>query len=157
MTSTVTRSVPPPVVIRAINPPVRMLLCSPLHRVLDQGFLLLHVAGRTSGRRYDIPVNYTALDDRLIIVTVAPWRVNLRGGANVEVTWRGRRLPMRAVLDEDPACVAVAYQAIIDHLGWRKASRQLGISTRDGQPPSVVDLKDAAGEHGWSVITLTRR
>jgi hypothetical protein len=53
--------------------------------------------------------------------------------------------------------VAVTYHAIIHHLGWAKASRQLGISTVDGEPPSVLALKDAAREYGWSVITLTPR
>jgi hypothetical protein len=157
MTSTVARRVPPAGLIRVINPVVRLLLRSPLHRPFDPAALLLHVTGRKTGRRYDIPVNYTAVDGKLLVVTIARWRVNLRGGTDLDVTWQGRRRPMHALLDEEPASVAVTYQAVIQHLGWPKAARQLGVSTPDDQPPSVLALKDAAQEYGWSVITLTPR
>jgi hypothetical protein len=157
MTSTVKRSVPPPALVKMGNPVVRMLLGSPLHRVLDDSFLVLHLTGRKTGRRYDIPVGYVDMEGRLAVVTVARWRVNLRGGADVEVTLRGRRRPMRALLEEDPAAVAVSYQAMIGRLGWKKAQRQLGISLPGGRAPALLELSDAAGEYGWSVITLTLR
>jgi hypothetical protein len=136
---------------------MRLMLRSPLHGPLDSAFLLLHVTGKKTGRNYDIPVNYTAIDGKLLVVTIARWRLNLRGGTDVTVTWQGRRRPMHALLDEEPASVAVTYQAIIHQLGWPKAARQLGISGTDGEPPPVLALKDAALEYGWSVITLTPR
>jgi len=157
MTSAVRRSVPPPGLTRMANPAVSLLLRSPLHGLLDSSVLLLHVTGRKTGRRYDIPVGYTEIGGRLTVVTIAPWRVNLRGGADVEVTLRGCRRPMHALLTEDPAAVAVAYQDAIGRLGWDKARRHLGLSTRDGRPPTVLELKDAAREYGWSAITLTPR
>ena len=155
MTNAVKRTVPPATLIRLGNPLVRLLARSPLHEMLDGSVVLLHVTGRKTGRRYDVPVNYTDIDGRLTVVTIAGWRVNLRGGADVEVTWRGRRRRMHALLDEDPASVAVSYQTVIDHLGWDKARRHLGIVTPEGEQPTVLDLKDAAQEYGWTVITLT--
>ena len=157
MTSTVKRSVPPPALVKMGNPLVRMLLGSPLHRMLDDSVLVLHLTGRKTGRRYDIPVGYMDMDGKLAVVTVARWRVNLRGGADVEVTLRGCRRPMHALLEEDPASVAVSYQAMIDRIGWEKAQRQLGISLPGGRAPTLVELSDAAGEYRWSVITLTPR
>jgi hypothetical protein len=157
MTSTVKRSVPPPTLVKMGNPLVRMVLDSPLHGMLDHSFLVLHLTGRKTGRRYDIPVGYVDMEGKLIVVTAARWRVNLRGGADVEVTLRGRRRPMHALLEENPASVAVSYQAMIDHLGWKKARRQLGISLPGGRAPTLLELSDAALEYGWSVITLTRR
>jgi hypothetical protein len=157
MTSTVKRSVPPPALVKMGNPLVRMLLGSPLHRVLDDSFLVLHLTGRKSGHRYDIPVGYLDMEGKLTVVTVARWRVNLRGGADLAVTLRGHLRPMHALLEEDPASVAVSYQAMIDRIGWEKARRQLGISLPGGRAPTVLELKDAAGEYGWSVITLTPR
>jgi hypothetical protein len=153
----VKRNGPPLLLIRLGNPWVRLVLRSPLHGLLDSSVLLLHVTGRKTGRRYNIPVNYEDIDGRLTVVTVARWRLNLRGGADIEVTWRGGRWRMHALLDEDPASVAVTYRTMIDRLGWPKASRRLGISVPGGQPPGVLDLKDAAAEYGWSVITLTVR
>ena len=155
MTNAVKRTVPPATLIRLGNPLVRLLARSPLHEMLDGSVVLLHITGRKTGRRYDIPVNYVDVDGRLMVVTIARWRANLRGGASVEVTLRGCRRPMHATLTEDPAAVAVSYQTLISRLGWAKARRHLGISVRDGRPPTVLELKDAAREYGWSVITLT--
>ena len=157
MTGTVKRSVPPPALVKMGNPVVRMLLGSPLHGVLDDSFLVLHLTGRKTGRRYDIPVGYVDMEGKLAVVTVSRWRVNLRGGADVEVTLRGRRRPMHALPEEDPAAVAVSYQAMIGRLGWTKAQRQLGILLPGGRAPTLLELSDAAGEYGWSVITLTLR
>jgi hypothetical protein len=157
MTSTVRRSVPPPALVKIGNPLVRGFLGSPLHGVLDDSVLVLHLTGRKTGRRYDIPVGYVDMEGKLAVVTIARWRANLRGGADVEVTLRGRRRPMHALLDEDPASVAVSYQAMIGRIGWKKAQRQLGISLPRGRAPTLLELNDAAGEYGWSVITLTPR
>jgi hypothetical protein len=128
-----------------------------MHGLADKTTVLLHVTGRKTGRCYDIPIGYREIDGRLVMITIARWRVNLRGGADVEVTWHGRRRPMRAMLEEDPAAVAVAYQSVIDHLGWPRAARQLGISTPGDHQPTMVELRDAAAEYGWSVVTLTAR
>ena len=155
MTSTITRKVPPVGLVHAINPVVRLLAQSPVHGLLDPAVLVLHVTGRKTGRRYDIPIGYTSVDDKLILVTIAKWRVNLRGGADVEVTWHAYRRRMHALLDEDPASVAVAYDSVISHLGWEKAARQLGISTCHGRRPTLLELRVAAQTYRWSVITLT--
>jgi F420H(2)-dependent quinone reductase len=157
MTGAVKRSVPPHAVAKVGNPLIRTLLGSPLHGVLDDSVLVLHLTGRKTGRRYDIPVSYVDMDGKLAIGTDARWRVNLRGGADVEVTLHGRQVPMRALLEEDPAVVAVRYQAMISHLGRTKTLHQLGISLRAGRPPSVLELRDAVREYGLSVITLTPR
>src|SRR5215469_17584388 len=89
MSGTVKRSVPPAALVKMGNPLVRVLLGSPLHGILDDSFLVLHVTGRKTGRRYSIPVGYVDMDGKLTVVTLARWRVNLRGGADVEVTLRG--------------------------------------------------------------------
>jgi len=155
--STVKRSVPPPTLVKMGNPLVRLLLGSPLHGMLDDSYLVLHLSGRKTGRRYDIPVGYVDMGGKLTVVTVAKWRVNLRGGADVSVMLRGCLRPMHALLEENPASVAVSYQAMIDRIGWKKAQRQLGISLPGGRVPTVLELNDAAHEYGWSVITLTPR
>ena len=157
MASTMKRSVPPRALVKMGNPLVRMLLGSPLHEVLDDSFLTLHLTGRKTGRRYDIPVGYVDMEGKLAVVTIARWRVNLRGGAGVAVTLRGHLRPMHALLEEDPASVAVSYQAMINRIGWKKAQRQLGISLPGERAPTLVELNDAAREYGWSVITLTPR
>jgi hypothetical protein len=123
----------------------------------DGSLLVLHLTGRKTGRLYGILVGYLGMDGKLDVVTVARWRGNLRGGADVEVMLRGHLQPMHAQMEEDPAAVAVSYQEVIDRIGWRKARRKLGLSLPDGRALTVLELKDAAYRYGWSVITLTRR
>jgi hypothetical protein len=64
---------------------------------------------------------------------------------------------MLALLDEDPASVAASYESVIEHLGWQKAARQLGLKTPREQRPTLLELRAAAQRYGWSVITLTAR
>ena len=47
---------PPRLVIRFLNPLMRLLLRSPFHRLLSKQFMLLSVTGRKSGRTYTVPV-----------------------------------------------------------------------------------------------------
>ena len=70
---------------------------------------------------------------------------------------RGGLHPMHALLTEDPAAVAVSYQAMIDRIGWKKAKRRLALSAPGGRAPNVLELKEAAQLYGWAVITLTAR
>ena len=109
MTAAVSRRIPPQPLIDLLNPLVRGVLQSPLHAALDGALLVLHITGRKTGRRYDIPVGYIDLDQQLIVVTQHAWRVNLRGGADIEVTHRGRRQAMHTDLDEDPSSVCLLY------------------------------------------------
>lgn len=129
----VTRSKPPLALVRAINPVVRRLLRSRAHPLLDGAVLLLHLTGRRSSRRYDIPVGYRGVAGRLQVFTDSPWRANVRGGADIEVSLRGNRLPMRVELDEDPDRVAGVYAGRIAELGRGPAQRRLGIRIHVGR------------------------
>jgi hypothetical protein len=64
---------------------------------------------------------------------------------------------MHVLLEEEPAAVAVTYQSVIEQLGWPQAGRRLGIAGPGGRQPTMLELKDAAAEYGWSVVTLTPR
>ena len=74
---------------------VRPLLRSRAGRGMHE-LALLSFSGRRSGKRYDVPVAYHELDGEGIVLTRSRWRVNFRGGADIEVTQEGRRRPMRA-------------------------------------------------------------
>ena len=136
MTRTVKRSVPPPTLVKMGNPLVRMLLGSPLHGVLDDSFLVLHMTGRKTGRRYSIPVGYVDMEGKLTVVTVARWRVNLRGGADVVVTLHGCLRPMHALLAALPPDRASAAVPDAVRYGRRASCRahrgRLGARRRAG-------------------------
>jgi hypothetical protein len=134
---------------------VRGLLRSPLHRIVDDELLLLHVRGRRSGRRYDIPVSYVDLGDAWVVLTQHGWRANLRGGAVVDVTHHGRRQARRAVLEEEPAAVAGVMSQIIEKVGPRAARRRIGLVIEDGHTPTTAQLTAAVREFGLGVVRLT--
>ncbi len=150
----VERVTPPLALMKLTNPVMRRLLASPLHALASRQLLLLHFAGRRTGRRYTVPTGYHDLDGVLSVLTNSGWRVNFRGGADIEVTLRGQRRPARAILVEDPDTVAAAYHGVIDRLGWRAAQRRLGIRINIGRPPTRDELVNAVRESGLSIVRL---
>lgn len=155
MTEVISHSVPPQRLITLLNPIVRLALASPLHVVLDPALLTLHVTGRVTGRHYDIPVGYVDMGGRLVVVTQHRWRANLRGGGYVEVTHKGRRMPMYAELDEGHASVARTLHEVIERIGWKAARPQLGLVVAAQRTPTVAELEDAVREYGLATIKLT--
>jgi hypothetical protein len=157
MTTAVSRSIPPQRLVNFMNPVVRAVLRSPLHAAVDDALLIVHVTGRKSGRRYHIPVGYVDLDGSFVVVTQHTWRVNLRGGADIEVTHGGRCRSMHADLDEEPGSVAATLRAMIDRIGWHAARRQIRLTSNVGRTPTRAELEEAVREYDLATITLTAR
>ncbi|GAB1639921.1 nitroreductase/quinone reductase family protein [Krasilnikovia sp. MM14-A1259] len=155
MPTTIGRRLPPQRLINLINPAVRATLRSPLHRAVDGALLILHVTGRRTGHRYDIPVGYVDLDGRFVVVTQHRWRANLRGGADIEVTHAGHRQPMHAELDDVPASVADTLRRMIEEIGWKGTQRQTGLTTDTGRVPTVPELEEAVREYDLATVLLT--
>ena len=91
----VQRVQPPKAPYLAVNSVMRWLLSSPRRASrVGEHLLLLHLSGRKTGRRIEVPVAYRgAPDGRLLVLTSSLWRVDLSGRSEVVVTLRGRRLP----------------------------------------------------------------
>jgi hypothetical protein len=92
---------------RAVNPVLRAVLRSPLHRLADRRFSLITYTGRRSGREYTIPTFYRDDGDEVKIAVGWPdekvWWRNLTGdGAPVRLLVRGRELRGHAVATRDP-------------------------------------------------------
>ena len=95
----------------AVNRLVRGLLRAPLlSRVVGNRLITLYVVGRTSGKRYTVPLAYTRHDGVLLVGTPFAWGRNLRTGEPVEVRYKGRRRVADVVVltDED---------AVVEHYG----------------------------------------
>jgi hypothetical protein len=150
MSTTITRNVPPQRLVTAVNPAVRAVLRSPLHGPLDSALLMLHVVGRRTGRRYDIPVSYADVDGRWVVVTQHRWRVNLRGADTVDVTHAGRRRRLPVVLDEDPATVAATLIRIGSRLGWRST----GLAVAGDGTPIPAEMAEAVRSYDLATISL---
>lgn len=124
-------------------------------RGVGKHLLLLHLTGRRSGRVLDIPVAYRhTVDGRLLVLTSSPWRVNLRGRTEVQVTVRGIRRAAVAQLVEDPVTVAGVYRELIEELGHARAGRRLGIRITVDRVPTHAELVEAARRDGLSLVYL---
>jgi deazaflavin-dependent oxidoreductase (nitroreductase family) len=90
---------------RTVNPVVKGLLSSPLHRVASGSLLLITVTGRRSGREYTFPTGYREQGDRVLITVGWPerkrWWHNLTEPAPVRVRLRGEERTGTAVARGD--------------------------------------------------------
>jgi hypothetical protein len=112
MSAAVVRDARPPApLVRALNPILRLVLRTPLGRLV-RPFALLELEGRRTGRRLRVPVGWYQLDSGPVVVSPAPWRASFRGGWPATVWFHGRRQQLVGVLDTDPERVAATVRAI---------------------------------------------
>jgi len=91
-----------------VNPALRALLRSPLHRLASKRIALITYTGRKSGREYTIPAFYRDKGDEITIAVGWPerkvWWRNLTGdGGDVHLVVRGQDLAGHAVATRDAA------------------------------------------------------
>lgn len=151
----VERTIPPAALTKVLNPAMRLVLRSPLHRLVDDGVMLLHYTGRRSGRAFTVPVAHHEVDGALLSLTSSGWKANFRGGGDAELTLRGCRRPVHALLSEDPDDVARVYAGRIAEVGLEGAGRRLGIRINVDRAPTHDELADAARRAGLSVLRYT--
>jgi hypothetical protein len=112
MSTAVRDARPPAAVVGALNPIMRVLLRTPLGRLV-RPLALLEFNGRHTGRRYRVPVGWYAVDGVAVVFTPAPWRVSFADGAPAVVRHRGRRQAMSGTLTTDPTEVARALRSVL--------------------------------------------
>ncbi len=142
----------PAAMVKILNPVMRAILASPLHAIASKGLLVLHVRGRRSGKVYDVPVGRHELDGQLLAYGGGGWRVNLRGGADLQVTIDGRRRRAHAELEEDPARVAEVFLRLLTDLGPKKANR-VGLSVNVDRAPTLDEVRE--GTRGRAIVVIT--
>lgn len=73
---------------------ISLVLRSPFHALLSKSILLITVKGRKTGKNYTTPVNYLRRGDVLTITSLRnrTWWRNLRGGSDVTLQLRGRKV-----------------------------------------------------------------
>jgi hypothetical protein len=88
-----------------INPIVRFLLRSPIHRFWSGSLMLITFTGRKSGKSFTTPVRYVCVGDavRCFSSSQGLWWRNLVGGAEVVLRLRGcDQTHLASVLRDDP-------------------------------------------------------
>jgi len=128
---------PPLVLVRMMNPAMRLLLRTPLGRAI-RPLALLEFRGRRTGRRYLVPVGWHSLNNGPAVFTPAPWRTNFARGHPATVHHLGRHRTLVGTLDTDPQRVAAAMQELIDRHG---SLRPVGVDVPVGHRVTEVDVR----------------
>src|SRR5262249_54080414 len=106
---------PPRAVLRIVNPIIRAILRSSLHRPLSKQLMLLSVRGRRTGRWVRVPVGRYEFNDTLLVSVSGRWRHNLRGGASVTLDGR-ERVGYAEVIDNAEDVVQI-FKTLLDRVG----------------------------------------
>ena len=139
-----------------VNRIMRGLLHTPLLcRLVGRRLLTIHVVGRKSGRRYDVPVAYTRQDDdALLIGTPFGWVRNLRTGEPVDLRLRGKRRSADVEVITDEEGVVENYAAMArDNHQFAKFNK-IGFDAEGNPDPVDLHLAWAAGARA---VRLTPR
>ncbi|XTP35695.1 hypothetical protein ACORG1_05500 [Mycobacterium sp. TJFP1] len=146
----------PEALLRVVNPTLRLALKTPLGGFLGD-FMLVAFTGRKSGKKYAIPVSAHQLDGELYAVAEAQWKYNFRGGAEAQVSHRGKTRTMRGELITDPPTVAGICERVAASYGPRKAQRQMGMAFRDNRLPTTTEWEEAVTRLKIAAIKLTSK
>lgn len=141
--------------VRMVNPVVRMLLESPLHRLLGDGLAVLRLRGRKSGRTYTFPVSWYDLNDEVFLLTAERWQVNLAEPADVELTHGGRRVRKHADIVTNPDAVARTFLRAIDACGYRRAKSRVGVQIADRDRLGFEEMAAACQRDHMIAVRLT--
>ena len=112
---------------RLIDPVVRLLLRSPLHRLLSGSLVLLSYQGCRTGRWHSLPCMYARDGQDLYIIPGQPdrevWWRNLRQPTRVRLRLQGHDLEGTATSSSDPEAVAAGLRRF-----WPATPRRPGPS-----------------------------
>ena len=153
---TVEGAEPPEKLAKLVNPIVKALLLSPLHRLVSKHLMLLTFTGRKTGRTYNVVVGRHEVVGHLVVTTGTTgrrWRLNFRGGVPVVVTMEGRARHGWGELVEDPEEVARVHEFLLERVGPKNA-RRLGLKVNVDRIPTRDELKTILSGRGVISIEL---
>ncbi len=108
----------------------------------------MNFTGRTSGKRYTIPVGYAQVDDTLLLGTESAWARNLRGVAPVRLRLRGEERTGTADVVADEA--GMSYRTMLAAPGYGRA---ICVSLDPTGEPNAVDVARAR-QQGHVVVRI---
>lgn len=139
----------------AVNRITRGLLRVPiLNRVAGARLIVIDVVGRSSGRRYQVPVAYTRRGDHLLVGTPFAWGRNLRTGEPVTILLKGRHVTADVTVLSDEADVVEAYEIMSrDNRQFAKFNK-IDLDDRGNPNPGDLRLAWAAGARAFRLTPV---
>lgn len=133
-----------------VNPLVRLLLRSPLWRLLP-GVMIVETVGRRSGRHRATPVQYVPDGPDIFALSRRGrlWWRNLQDGAPAHLRLRGRRRPAQAeILDPDAPLPAVFAGSVLAGPASRADAVIVRLHLTDTDTASASDARVATERRG---------
>ena len=129
-------------VFKVMNPIMKGLLRSPLHRLLSGTLMLVTYTGCKTGKQYTIPIGYFAWGQgELMSFSSARWWTNLRSSPPVTLLLKGHRVQAIPTVIEQHEAVIDTLEEFIKRLGPRSA-RRLPIGLPRDREPTRDDLRN---------------
>ncbi|MEM9202434.1 MAG: hypothetical protein AAGC53_12260 [Actinomycetota bacterium] len=151
--TTIERSVPNPTLMKIMNPLVTFLVNRGWTRA-SQGLMVLHWAGRKSGKAYSTPVSRYEVDGQIFTTTKAGYRHNFAGGASAELVLDGARHAVVGTMIDDPAVIGLRLRALLDAQGFDGKGRAFGAKITGA--PTAEDIGAYVAEVGTVLIDFSR-
>jgi hypothetical protein len=129
-------------IFKVMNPIMKGLLRSPLHRLLSGMLMLVTYKGRKTGRQYTIPIGYFVWGQgELMSFSSARWWTNLRSSPPVTLLLKGRRVQAIPTVIEQREVIIDTLEEFIKRLGPHTA-RRLPIGLPRDREPTRDDLRN---------------
>jgi len=137
-----------------MNPPIRAILRSPLHFLLDGNLISLTYTGRRSGRKFSLVTMYARFGNELIVFVGQPekkkWWRNFHEKAFADVRFKGQRYACAGqLLGTDPSSVIPRLEAYCSK--HSSSARLYGLRKGENGKFNSEDIAKAAGQ---SVIVV---
>jgi deazaflavin-dependent oxidoreductase (nitroreductase family) len=125
---------------------MKAIIVSPLHGLMGDGFALITVTGRKSGRRISTPVNVSPQGLEFLVISYRnrTWWRNLLGGRSGELHHRGKSFPVSARILDQAAGVLPVLKSFFEQYPDR--AKYFGVRTDAHGVVLREDLTRAAEE-----------
>jgi hypothetical protein len=133
-----------------INPTVRFLLKSPLHRFWSGSLMLITFTGRKTQRVYTTPVRYLKSGETIWAFTSVEnkWWRNLTGGAQVRLLIRGKQATYRCeAITGPPEGIRDALRQFLSR--YPQDAPYYDIALTSNKQPVETDLERVAATTVW--------
>jgi len=122
------------------------IIASPLHGLMGDGFAVITVTGRKTGRRISTPINVSPQNGEWVVISYRnrTWWRNLRDGRKGELRHAGKTFPVTArILDQTSAIARELKKYFANYPGRAK---YFGIRTGAEGKAQDEELSRAAAE-----------
>lgn len=144
-------------VFALMNPIMRALLQSRLHRMVSGVLMLLSYTGQRSGKVYTIPIGYFVWDtDEVMAFSSARWWVNVRDQRPVTLVVKGQRVEATPTVIHEREAVIQTLGEFIRRLGVPTA-RKLMLGLPADRDPSEADLQAIPAGRSFIHFKIVRR